>query len=106
MKITRLLVRLDALHEWTERRGGAAMNVVAAALKKAIADGAFERGDPTRIGKNVLRIGVDRTNPPTPRIGFEAKKAGFLREENPFAPGTAKHATWARSWDKEYWDIR
>jgi hypothetical protein len=107
MNITRLLVRLEAKHEWIERRGWAAMCDVEHLLINAIKDGVFDRGDPTDIGKNIFGVGVHQTRPSTPRNGFQAKQSGFVLAENPFRPETRAHAGWERSWNRPDWsDIR
>ena len=102
MKITRLLVRLEAEHDWIEPRRWAAMCDLEELIDKAIKDGVFDQGDPTGVGKNVIGVGVNQTRPRTPRIGGQAVQAGFVLEENPFEPGTPQHARWAKSWHEYF----
>ena len=102
MKITRLLVRLEAEHEWIEQRRWATMCAVEDLLDEAIKTGVFDRSDPTGVGKNVIGVGVNQTRPRTPRNGGQAVQAGFVLAENPFEPGTPQHARWAKSWGQYF----
>jgi hypothetical protein len=53
----------------------------------------FERERPA-----VTQLYVAEVNPTTPRDATQAANEGFLREENPYPPGSPAHARWDRAW--------
>jgi len=105
--LTRLLIRAHGQTQWTSYQRMQLMVEIEQLLIKllpiAVSDTLHWDGE----GQALVGIAVDRANFATPTNGYEAAAQGFLREENPFPPGTRRHADWIKSYERPNWsDVR
>jgi hypothetical protein len=55
----------------------------------------------------ITDIELNLTDAAAPKDASRAKAEGFLREDNPYPPGSAAHSKWDRAWLRtKIWDFR
>jgi hypothetical protein len=103
-----MLVRLTGERPWEEIDSRRAMLLIESTLKRLVANEEIEL-PPLGPGgaQKILSIDLDPVTIKPPADGFEAKRQGFLIEENPFPPHSRKHEAWAKAHARPDWkDLR
>jgi hypothetical protein len=104
--LTRFTIRVTGRKPWNVAARWAAMAKFHRLLNKLLQDNMLDLTDWPDKGQAILTLAVHCADPQTPTDGRKASEQGFLREENPFQPGTKKYAAWDKSWEDGGWDVR
>jgi hypothetical protein len=99
MNVTHFMIRAVGRKPWDDQGLWAALSTLDRLLNKLLQEGKLDLTDWPAKGQWITSVAVHCADPRTPAKGREAANQGFLREENPFEPGTRKHVTWNNDWD-------
>lgn len=104
--LTRFTIRVTGRQPWNDSGRWAAMVLFHRVLNKLLQDKLLDLTDWPAKGQAFVTLDVYCADPQTPADGRKAAEQGFLREENPFRPGTKKYAAWDKSWEDGGWAPR
>jgi hypothetical protein len=104
MNVTRIMIRAIGENEWHWLSAARLMVMMRRMLKARLAAGKFDLSDLPEP-QVVTRIDLFHASPPVPKNGDKAMRQGFLREENPYQPGTAAYGRWDRAYVRAERDI-
>ncbi len=104
MNVTRIMIRAIGENEWHWLSAAQLMLMMEKVLKARLAAGKFDLSDLPEP-QVVTRIDLHHASPPVPKNGAKAVQQWFLREENPYQPGTAAHGRWDRAYVRTNRDI-
>lgn len=107
MNATRLMIRATGEQPWTEISSHRLMIVLEEFLRTQMEAANIELRKFGNERQAVTGIDLDVFYLKVPKNAATAVDAGFLREENPFEPGSAAHARWDRAYVRNgRWDSR
>jgi hypothetical protein len=107
MNITRLMIRATGQQPWTEISSQRLMVVLEESLRAQMAAANIEMRKFGGERQVIAGIDLDMFYLKVPKNAAAAVDAGFLREENPYEPGSAAHARWDRAYVRNgRWDCR
>jgi len=102
--VARMLVRVIGVRPWTDDDISQALRVMGGELKRFVESGACVLEPLIRQKpQKVLEVDLSPVTIKTPEDGYEARRQGFMAEENPFPKGTHKHKAWAAGHDHPDW---
>jgi hypothetical protein len=94
MNNTRFLIRATGENPWNEISILRLWNRIEECLNAGLVVGQFDFSNASRAPQVVTEFDVSFVKSAAPKNAAVAKEEGYLREENPFRPGTAAHAKW------------
>jgi hypothetical protein len=107
MNITRLMIRATGQQRWTEISSQRLMVVLEEFLRAQMEAANIELRKFGGERQVVTGFDLDVFYLKVPKNAATAVDAGFLREENPYEPGSAAHARWDRTYVRSgRWDFR
>ena len=101
MNVTRLTIRLEGAIPWTVRMTADAIATVERLLTQRFEYGPLKlTGTGSGPQQKIVGVAVHRLLLAVPKGGELAALQGYLKEEHPFKPGTARHAARIRKFDQ------
>jgi hypothetical protein len=100
--VTRFTVRVRGALSWSLDDSTKAQEKLDASLNRLLKAGELALSDMTP-GQRITEVVVFLRGPEVPHDGLDAKQMGFVREDNPFRPGTRQHARWIKQYGQPDW---
>ena len=99
MHLMRIMIRVTGEQPWNEIASFRLMVLIERFLKAQLEEGKINlrRFDDDRT---ITGIDLNVVDPTAPKDASKAAIEGYLREENPYPPGSPAHARWDRRWQR------
>jgi hypothetical protein len=92
--VTRFLIRVTGEKRWSDISISRVWDAIEECLKDCLAAGQLDFSNSHPEPQIATELDLSFAKSPAPKDAALAKDEGYLRQENPFPPGTTEHARW------------